>query len=153
MAKLEQDNKILAELDKQVKQVTTSSSTQSEIPRMSTSLPSLTTTQLYRSFLTSGTANALTKPSLFSYNGAKEFQPYQQTKDELKLDEAAESQEVPSRSRKVQIASHNYDSYKESPEENLETELSLTACEFGDAKRKAVLTKQRSVESSAKVRF
>lgn len=134
MAKLEQDNKILAELDKKVKQVSSNiGSTQSLIPRMSSSLPSLTTTHLYRYSLTSGTsANALTKPGLFPYNGTKELQPYQQQKDELKLaEEIVDSLEIPGRGRcKVYIARYSYDPYKQSPNENPEAEISLAAGDF-----------------------
>lgn len=50
MAKLEQDNRIIAELDKKVKRVSSSQVAPSSSAFLSSSLPSLTTSQLYRSF-------------------------------------------------------------------------------------------------------
>lgn len=157
MAKLDQDNRILAELDRKLKHVTASGLTEP----LSSSLPSLnTTSHLMRSSLfadrdrSSTAAGALISGSRLSalqskslalnpiqYNGqTSQLQsylpavqtPYQQQLDELKLaEDIVDSIEIPNRGRcKVYIARYSYDPFKQSPNDNPEAELTLLAGDF-----------------------
>ena len=160
MAKLDQDNRILAELDRKLKHVTASGL----MEPLSSSLPSLNTTShlLRSSHLTdrdrsTTAAGALMGGSkvnsLFSkpfqtmnqslHNGQSSQQqiqqflhslqtPFQQQLDELKLaEDIVDSIEIPNRGRcKVYIARYSYDPFKQSPNDNPEAELTLLAGDF-----------------------
>lgn len=138
MAKLEQDNKILAELDRQVKLVTaTHQPLSSSLP----SLPSLVTSNVFRSCLNRGAPvgecnSVVSKQASFcAPNGTQPHphpSPYQQQLDALKLaEDIVDSIELPNRGRcKVFIARYNYDPFKQSPNDNPESELTLIAGDF-----------------------
>lgn len=159
MAKLDQDNRVLAELDRKLKHVTASGLTEP----LSSSLPSLnTTSNLLRSSLlterdmSSTAAGALmggskvsalqSKPlplNQIQLNGQSSQQqirqflhslqtPFQQQLDELKLaEDIVDSIEIPNRGRcKVYIARYSYDPFKQSPNDNPEAELTLLAGDF-----------------------
>lgn len=150
MHKLDQDNKILAELDKKLKRVVASGGgTGADISHLSSSLPSLnapgslaksmfgtnTPSILYqsKSNLMSGYTAA---PSIHNYRAPGE-QTLAQTMfnsqlDELKqAEDVVDSIEIPNRGRcKVFIARFNYDPYKQSPNENPEAEVQLMAGDF-----------------------
>lgn len=154
MAKLEQDNKILAELDKKLKKVTTSGLIDASTCQLSSSLPSLNTTNIPKSSalaggqiggVTSGSSSNLipTKPSILSYTGhglrlpssignTTTTQPFNNQMDDLKqAEEIVDSIELPNRGRcKVFIARYNYDPYKQSPNDNPEAEVTLLAGDF-----------------------
>jgi hypothetical protein len=151
MAKLEQDNKILAELDRKLKYVTASGLIEpSHFYQMSSSLPSLNTSHQIRSSMMTGTCigsstSALSKPSLnlLAHNGTTQQinqflhsnqcqTPFQQQLDELKLaEDIVDSIEIPNRGRcKVYIARYSYDPFKQSPNDNPEAEVVLLAGDF-----------------------
>ncbi len=151
MAKLEQDNKVLAELDRKLKHVTASGLIDpSHLYQMSSSLPSLNTSHQIRSSMMTGTCigsstSALSKPSLnlLAHNGTTQQMnqflysnqcqtPFQQQLDELKLaEDIVDSIEIPNRGRcKVYIARYSYDPFKQSPNDNPEAELVLLAGDF-----------------------
>lgn len=156
MAKLEQDNKILAELDKKLKNVTTSGLVDASICQLSSSLPSLNTSNIPKSSMLTGSlvgvgppvsttasiSSNINRPSLISSYagqpsrlpsiGGSAQQPFNSQLDDLKqAEEIVDSIELPNRGRcKVFIARYNYDPYKQSPNDNPEAEVTLLAGDF-----------------------
>ncbi|XP_075584877.1 RIMS binding protein isoform X2 [Dermatophagoides farinae] len=172
MEKLERDNKILAELDKKLKNVSTTSVHGEEISGgqlLSSSLPSYAATQLPKTSIlndqhyiiskssnplinTSSSNNPVIFPSSTIINRISSSSAavattttatgqrvlpmtessYTAQIDELKeAEEIVDSIELPNRGRcKVFMAKYNYDPYKNSPNDNPETEVTLLAGDF-----------------------
>ena len=144
MEKLAQDNKILAELDKKLKNVTASGLIEST--GLSSSLPSLNTSNVKSSTLPTSTGSSTyfsqTKPSVLTSSGCNTqlsrpqtfttFHSFNSQFDELKqAEDIVDSIEIPNRGRcRVFIARYNYDPYKQSPNENPEAEVTLLAGDF-----------------------
>jgi len=145
MEKLAQDNKVLAELDKRMLNAKTPTSLVESSTHLSSSLPSLNTSNLAKSAATAGSSAGLsylnqTKPSALSSAFTSQLsrpltatsQPFNSQLDELKLaEDIVDSIEIPNRGRcKVFIARYNYDPYKQSPNDNPEAEVTLLAGDF-----------------------
>ncbi|RWS26093.1 RIMS-binding protein 2-like protein [Leptotrombidium deliense] len=138
MAKLEQDNKILAELDKKVKRVASNNMAAQSV-FLSSSLPSLSATQFGRaSSLLNATnihgsgSNVNYGLGLMLHNANIPIAHIQHRADELRIaEDVVDSIEIPNRGRcKVFIARYSYDPFKQSPNENPEQELHLNAGDF-----------------------
>lgn len=144
MEQLDHDNKILAELDKRLKTVTTSGLVEST--GLSSSLPSLNTSNVRSSMLTgSGVASSYltqSKPNSGQTGGtlsqlsrpqtSSALLPFNSQFDELKqAEDIVDSIEIPNRGRcKVYISRFNYDPYKQSPNDNPDSEIPLNAGDF-----------------------
>lgn len=137
MEKLERDNKILAELDKKLKHVSTGADGANV--QLSSSMPSSYNT----SVLPKLADTHITKSSNLLYSSNRPASttlpasrvppdPYTAKIEELKeAEEIVDSIELPERGRcKVFIAKYNYDPYKQSPNNNPETEVTLLAGDF-----------------------
>ena len=140
MKKLEQDNRILAELDKKVKRVSSTSVPTSSGSNLSSSLASLTPLQIEQ-LVSLYNANSLQNhaskflSSLLSQNGKDDLPGLLQRlqkNEEFKFGEdIIDSIDIPNRGRcKVFIARYSYDPFKQSPNENPEQELRLEAGDF-----------------------
>ncbi|XP_015793063.1 RIMS-binding protein 2-like isoform X3 [Tetranychus urticae] len=146
MEKLEQDNRILAELDQKVKRI--SSSNVSSPVFLSSSLPTLTgiahpglLPTLYSQLFSGAISdrNMLDKRLMLSANAYfdEEIDHIQLLQALIKnqelqyAEDLADYIELPNRGRcRVFIARYSYDPYKQSPNENPESELHLAAGDF-----------------------
>lgn len=138
MEKLERDNKILAELDKKLKHVSAGSADSGNV-QLSSSMPSYNSSVLPKLADTHITksSNLLyssNRPTTTTMPAASRIppDPYTAKIEELKeAEEIVDSIELPERGRcKVFIAKYNYDPYKQSPNNNPETEVTLLAGDF-----------------------